>query len=83
MGQRQLRLRAQEINAEQLQSYLGREVDVYLSTGSSHHGILRQCNAEALLLEDLNAMWYNRRKHQHWYPLAEVTELVLVNATVF
>lgn len=77
MGRRTIRIRDTQLEPDALSAHIGRVVDVVLTNGATHHGILREASAEHLVIEDLNRMWYNARKHVHRFPLAEVQELTV------
>jgi hypothetical protein len=77
MGRRTIRLRDTQLQPDALAAHLGRVVDVVLTSGATHHGILREASATHLVLEDLNRMWYNDRKHMHRISLGEVQELTV------
>ncbi len=76
MGRRTLRLRTERLGAADLMPHIGRVVDVVGVDGVTRHGRLLEVSADALVIEDSNAMWYNRRQHRHRLALAEVQEVL-------
>jgi hypothetical protein len=83
MGQRLMRIRGPELTPAALQPYLGREVDLCLQSGSSHHGRLAAVDDTGVLLTDLNMTRFNRKKHRHRYAFSQLTEVLVANATLY
>ena len=74
MGTRIERTTGANIAAEAVK-LADQKVQVVTWSGQTYMGRLRQADQEHLVLEDLNAFWYNRRRHTHKIPIQEVREL--------
>jgi len=64
MGRRQVKLRRSDLNAITLNSYTGQLVDVVCTDQSTVHGRLVEVRSSGIMLEAVNAQWYNRSSHR-------------------
>jgi hypothetical protein len=80
MGKRFTRITAQTY-ADHQQALSGQQVQVVDWSGRTYHGRLKAAEADFIVLEDLNAAWYNRRKHTHRLMLEDIREIVLDQVT--
>lgn len=78
MGKRIIRIRQQDLSANTLATWLGKELDVVTTGNASHHGVLLHAEAEHLVLQDVNRKWYHFKKHRHTYAYASLREVTAV-----
>lgn len=81
MGNRPQRIFAEQLSREAILSLQGRLVEVVLQTGVTFTGWLQEVRPDGLVLQDLNARWYNRGNHLHRLAFSEVQELVVLQTT--
>ena len=64
MGKRTIRIPRSKI-ASQIETLLGKSVQVVMLDGVTHAGSILSVDQSHLVVEDLNAAWTNRGRHQH------------------
>lgn len=75
MGTRTRRIPAHKL-PEQLPSLEGKHVQVVLRTGQTRMGSVT-IQEDVIILTDLNARWYNRKRHLHHLQLDTIREVLL------
>jgi hypothetical protein len=76
MGIRSKRITGLDLPAG-LAAYQNRIVQVITWSGHTYLGRLKAVKADHLIVQDLNAYWYNRKWHTHAIALDEVREVVV------
>lgn len=62
---------------QRLPELKGHKAQVVTWSGHTYFARVTAAEQETLTLVDLNAAWYNRRKHTHRVAVAEIREVVL------
>lgn len=75
MGTRTRRIPAHQLK-ESLQSLSGKYAQIILWTGETRAGSVT-IQDEFIILTDLNARWYNRKRHVHHLSVSEIREVLL------
>lgn len=76
MGIRSKRITGLDL-PESLSAYQGRIVQVITWTGHTYLGRLQSMADDHLVIQDLNAYWYNRKRHTHRIALDDIREVVV------
>lgn len=74
MGTRIHRITGKDIRTS-VARVLNQKVQVVTWEGITYTGILISSNDRELVVEDVNAAWYNRKKHTHKIPVEEIREV--------
>jgi hypothetical protein len=75
MGKRIIRVYAHQI-LENKEKFLQKAADVILWNGKTYFGDILSINAENIELQGKGTVWYNRKKHTHLIPIADVREMI-------
>ncbi len=75
MGKRTIRYQPQELS-ERLPKWKGVTLHVITWEDLTYTGKLIDFDTEALIIQDPNSVWYNRRKHQHRILLEDIKEVI-------
>jgi hypothetical protein len=76
-GRRQHRVNTFSPRHTDLKAFVGQTVQLTLPDGRQQHVRLLSIGAEFVIVQSVNARWYNRRRHTQQIPLAHITDLVL------
>jgi hypothetical protein len=77
MGRRQHRVNGFSPKLSDLDGHIGQLVHVTLHDHRTLRAVLLAHTADALVLRNINAQWYNRRHHTQTVPLAAVSDVLL------
>lgn len=76
MGKRPIRILPNDLALES-SKHIGQHVQVVAIDGRTHAGKLIECKSEAVVIEDSNANWTNRKSHRHLLPFKEIQYIVV------
>ncbi len=76
MGTRVLRITGTQI-PKKAESIRGQVIQLVTWSGKSYHARLNKVSENHLYLVDVNAFWYNRKKHTHVIPVEETREIIV------
>ncbi len=62
---------------EKVSEIEGKTVQVIMWGGETRMGKVRLITSEHVEINDLNRMWYNRKRHTHQIPISEIREVLI------
>lgn len=75
MGKRSNRIQGQELQTK-LPEWVGKSVHLVTMDNRTWFGKLLATDGKGATLRDANAAWYNRRRHTHLLPWAQIREAI-------
>lgn len=75
MGKRTIRIQQHELR-NQLPAWQGKEIHLVTADQRTWFGKLIRVDAEGAVIQDVNAAWYNRKRHSHQFPWDSLREAI-------